>query len=412
MAYNLSAFAGAGAQFFNDSGVPLTGGLLYSYTAGTTTPATTWTTNAGTVANTNPIVLDSAGRTPNEIWIAGGVDYKFILKTSTGVTVGTYDNIPSLNDFTAFNNLTTVTGTNSLIGTSVPPFTAYTTGMTISFIPVATNTGAVTLDLDGLGAKNVYFDASTPLNAGAIAVGKIATLEYDGTRFQMTNSFVTGQIPDGAITTAKLADNAVTTIKITDLNVTTGKLADNAVTTIKITDANVTTAKIANANVTPAKLSQPFTAGTAVASTSGTEVGFTSIPSWVRRITMMLSGVSTNGNSLLQAQLGSTTYTTSGYNTTYSAITASSGSGAAAGTSGVLLNTSTSVLTTIYGTFVFTLLTGNTWTYTFMGYDSNGTRSMMSSGAIALGGTLDRIRLTTVNGTDTFDAGSVNILYE
>lgn len=244
MAFNLSAFAGAGAQFFNDSGVPLSGGLLYSYAAGTTTPATTWTTNSGAVANTNPIVLDSAGRTPNEIWITGGVDYKFILKTSAGVTVGTYDDIPSFNDFTDFNNLITVTGTNSLIGTSVPPYTTYTAGMTLSFVPVAANTGAVTLDLDGLGAKNITFDASTVLTADALAVGKIATLEYDGTRFQLINSVNTGQIVNGAVTAAKLATDSVTTIKITDLNVTTGKLADNAVTTIKITDANVTPAKL------------------------------------------------------------------------------------------------------------------------------------------------------------------------
>jgi hypothetical protein len=138
----------------------------------------------------------------------------------------------------------TVTGTNSLIGTSSPPFSAYTAGMTLSFVPVATNTGAVTIDLDGLGAKNVTFDASTVLTADALAVGKIATLEYDGTRFQLINSVNTGQIVNGAVTAAKLATDSVTTIKILDANVTAAKLATNSVTTIKITDANVTPAKL------------------------------------------------------------------------------------------------------------------------------------------------------------------------
>ena len=151
--------------------------------------------------------------------------------------------------------------------------------------------------------------------------------------------------------------------------------------------------------------------GVSQASTSGTSIDFTGIPSWVKRITLMLNAVSTNSTSLLQAQVGSTTYATSGYNTTYGVIVAGT-SGTASGTSGVLLNTSAVTASTIYGTFVFTLLTSNTWTYTFMGYDSNGNRLMMSSGATTLGGTLDRIRLTTVNGTDTFDAGSINILYE
>lgn len=182
---NLSSFAGAGAQFFDNNGVPLTGGLLYVYTAGTTTPATTYTTSSGTVANTNPIVLDSAGRTPNEVWVNGGVLYKFILKTSTGVTIGTYDNIPSIDDPTAFNNLVTVTGTNTLIGTSTPPYTAYVTGMTLSFVVVNTNTGAVTIDVDGLGAREITFAGSTPLIAGQMTAGAVVIIEYDGTRFQL-----------------------------------------------------------------------------------------------------------------------------------------------------------------------------------------------------------------------------------
>lgn len=230
MAYNLSAFAGAGAQFFDSNGDPLVGGLLYVYTAGTVTPATTWTSNSGAVANTNPIVLDAAGRTPNQIWLNSGVTYKFILKTSTGVTIGTYDNIPAIDDPTVFNNLITVTGTNTLIGTAVPPYTAYVAGMTISFIAANTNTGAVTIDVDGLGAKNVYIGSATPLSGNEIVAGRMIQLEYDGTRFQMQ--------------TFTLADNTVTTAKIVDANVTAIKLAANSVTTAKIVDANVTLAKL------------------------------------------------------------------------------------------------------------------------------------------------------------------------
>jgi hypothetical protein len=206
MAYNLSAFAGAGAQFFDDNGDPLTGGLLYVYTAGTTTPATTWTTNSGAVANTNPIVLDAAGRTPAQIWLNNGITYKFILKTSTSVLIGTYDNIPAIDDPTVFNNLITVTGTNTLLGTSVPPYTSYVAGMTLSFIPVATNTGAVTISVDGLGAKNIYVGNASPLSGGELVLGRIAQIEYDGTRFQLA----VATIADGSITSAKLANAALT----------------------------------------------------------------------------------------------------------------------------------------------------------------------------------------------------------
>jgi hypothetical protein len=205
--------------------------------------------------------MNAAGRTPFEIWLNSGVTYKFALYTSTNVLIGTYDNIPAIDDPTVFNNLITVTGTNTLLGVSVPPYTSYVTGMTLSFVPANTNSGAVTLDLDGLGAKNVFVGSSTALSSGDLVAGRIAQIQYDGTRFQLyqssiaDNSVTTAKIVDLNVTTAKLAANAVTTAKITDLNVTTGKLADNAVTTIKITDANVTTAKVADANITAAKLS-------------------------------------------------------------------------------------------------------------------------------------------------------------
>ena len=93
MAVNLSSFAGAGAQFFSNDGIPLSGGKIYSYAAGTTTPQATYTSFSGATAHTNPIILDSAGRVPGgEIWLTA-VSYKFALYTSTDVLIATYDNI-------------------------------------------------------------------------------------------------------------------------------------------------------------------------------------------------------------------------------------------------------------------------------------------------------------------------------
>jgi len=94
MIVSLSLLAGAGWQFFNDNGSPLSGGLLFTYRAGTTTPQTTYTDSSGTVANPNPIVLDSAGRISQEIWLNSEYTYKFVLKTPASVPIWTKDNIP------------------------------------------------------------------------------------------------------------------------------------------------------------------------------------------------------------------------------------------------------------------------------------------------------------------------------
>ena len=89
----LSPIGGAGWQFFDNSGNPLSGGKIETYAAGTTTPQVTYTTSAGNVAHTNPIVLNSVGRVPTgEIWLTS-VPYKFVLKTSADVLIDTYDNI-------------------------------------------------------------------------------------------------------------------------------------------------------------------------------------------------------------------------------------------------------------------------------------------------------------------------------
>jgi hypothetical protein len=93
MAVFLSPVGGVAAQFFDNNGVPLAGGKIFTYAAGTTTPKVTYTSSAGNTAHSNPIILDSAGRVPGgEIWLTAQA-YKFVLKDSTDVLIGTYDNI-------------------------------------------------------------------------------------------------------------------------------------------------------------------------------------------------------------------------------------------------------------------------------------------------------------------------------
>lgn len=90
----ISPVGGVAAQFFDNNGAPLTGGKLYTYAAGTTTPQATYTTSAGNVARTNPVVLNAAGRVPDggEIWITSQA-YKFVLTDANDVLIATYDNV-------------------------------------------------------------------------------------------------------------------------------------------------------------------------------------------------------------------------------------------------------------------------------------------------------------------------------
>jgi len=131
MSVSLSLFAGAGQQFFTDNGVPLAGGLVYTYAAGTTTPQATYTASTGSVANSNPIVLDSAGRVPYEIWLTNNVSYKFIVKDSTFVQIGSYDNLTGqgtvLSDLYVGGNVT-ISGNLTVTGSTIqnrPSFSAY-----------------------------------------------------------------------------------------------------------------------------------------------------------------------------------------------------------------------------------------------------------------------------------------------
>jgi hypothetical protein len=149
--------------------------------------------------------------------------------------------------------------------------------------------------------------------------------------------------------------------------------------------------------------------GTAVASTSGTSIDFTGLPTGIKRITVMFQGVSTNGTSIIQVQLGdsggveTTGYLTSVWqsNTNNSNVT----TGFALGAGALAVNT-------LSGHVVFTLLGSNTWIGSGVIGRTDAADSRILGGNKTLSDVLDRVRITTVNGTDTFDAGTINILYE
>jgi hypothetical protein len=156
--------------------------------------------------------------------------------------------------------------------------------------------------------------------------------------------------------------------------------------------------------------SSVITSGTAQASTSGTSIDFTSIPSWVKRISVMFAGVSTNGSSIIQAQIGAGSVQTTGYTSgAWLANTSNTTS-----TTGFIISGTNSASYLFDGILTLTLLNSSTGLWVYTSTMSGGASNITSVGGgnKTLSGTLDRVRITTVNGTDTFDAGSVNILYE
>jgi len=184
-------------------------------------------------------------------------------------------------------------------------------------------------------------------------------------------------------------------------------------TTPTLTSPTITSPSISGTAVMGTSL---ITSGTAVASTSGTSIDFTSIPSWVKRITVMFSGVSTTGGSNFVWQLGSGSIDTTA-NYSYSRSQSQH-----LGTLNIT-NSTTSVNgefmgnwssgATLAGHLVFTNISGNTWiSSSNVQHVSSVTGMSLAVGSKTLSGVLDRVRITAANGTDTFDAGSINILYE
>jgi hypothetical protein len=202
MAVNLSPVGGVAAQFFTNTGAVLTGGKIYTYAAGTTTPATTFTSSNGLTPWTNPIVLDAAGRVPSggEIWLTDGISYKFILRDSNDVLIGTYDNISGINsNFISFTN-------SQQIITATANQTVF--NLSISYQP---GTNSLSVFVDGVnqygpGAQYAYTetDSDTVTFVSGLHVGAVV-------KFTTTQQQGAGAIDASQVSYTPAGTGAVTT---------------------------------------------------------------------------------------------------------------------------------------------------------------------------------------------------------
>lgn len=290
---------------------------------------------------------------------------------------------------------------DALTLTLSPAPAAYAAGQEFRFKATATNTGAATIDVNSLGAKSIKRDGSSALAAGDITTGQMYSIRYDGTNFQLLNAstFVTQAVSDS---TTKPATTAFV------MNQTANDLRQGIVELA--TDAEAQTATDTSRALTPANLkAAQIVRSASTATTSGTSVDVTGIPSWAKRVCIALNDVSTNGTDYLQIQIGkSAGIETSGY-----ISTASAGTGAFASSVGFLIVANGTAAAATYAGIVSLMnATGNTWIMSSVAGANGATVGTIGYGSKTLAGTLDRIRLTTRNGADIFDAGAITVFYE
>ena len=249
--------------------------------------------------------------------------------------------------------------------------------------------------------------ATTINNADEFAI------EQSGVTKRVAASVVRGDIVNANIKSdAAIAYSKLAALNSAQILVGNGSNVPTAVSvTGDVTISNAGVTAIGSAKVLPAMLSQPYTLATAQNSTSGTSIDFTGIPAWAKRITVSVNSVSTSGTSAIIVQIGAGSFLTTGYTGSASTTTASA-QGAVLLSSGFPVSVSNSASSSLFGSLTLIKLSGNDWNASGSLGAGNEARTYTTGGSVSLSGTLDRARITTANGTDTFDAGTINISYE
>jgi hypothetical protein len=394
----LSMLAGAGAQFFDSNGNPLSGGLIYTYAAGTTTPQATFTSSTGLTAHANPIVLDAAGRV-NQIWVDDALYYKFVLQTSLGVTIATYDNL--YGPAAAERTIELDSGNN----VSLPNDLTVAGALAITGALAVTGTTAFTGAVTAAAALTVGGDVTVAKAEPRVVLAKTATNQSTGImgrngglpRWDLILG--SGEAETGGNAGSRLALN-----RFSDAGayIDTPLIMSRATGRLELTNAPVDPQDAATkAYVDGADNELRGGVSAVIATTSGTAHDVTGLPSWVNEVEVMFRGVSLNGSGAFLLQLGTSGgFVTTGYVcgsvTRFLDETNASGFLVSAGvTSGNLS----------HGVIRLVRQTGNIWMSTHVSLINTADGySGFGAGSIDLGGTLTQVRFTR-NISASFDAG-------
>lgn len=421
-------------QEFDNNGEPLAGGLLYTYEAGTSTPKATFTDASGAVQNTNPIVLDASGRA--DVWLEDGA-YKFVLNTSADVLVKEVDDIVGGQTGGFGSTVLEVSTNTNITETNANNHIVTTSGVTLSLDAAATLGAGFVFSVQNTSASDTTIDPNLTEqinNASTLVLtqNESAIVFCDGTQFfaivagieDLTLIFdalssADGFVGDdflmwGDISDSNIAKKTTMTSFRNQLFLITGteNTIDPANDEVWFRDnSSGVVRKTSISNLLSNVDTDSITLGTPQTTTSGTTVDFTSIPSGTKKITISLVGVSLSGTDDILVRIGdSGGLETTGYIGTGTLATGSVST--TASTTGLRIKMGTASIDA-NGSLILTLVdsTNHIWAANGTFSHGNQTSTAFCGGSKTLSEELDRISLVTT-GSDTFDAGTVNIAYE